>query len=1146
MKDVSIPIPERIGPYKVLRPLAQGGMAAVFAVEHPSTREHLALKLLTHRGLAMPRFAREYRALTRLDHPNIVKVYEFGVHEGSPYLTMELLDGVPVQAYAKSITRPGRTRRTREVLRCIALVADALHYLHQRGIVHRDLKSANVLVLADRRVKLLDFGTARIVTNSGALTRQGEFVGTFAYASPEQITGGEVDARSDLYSLGALLYRLCTGKRVFEADTPHELARKHVEKPPRPPRELVPALPESVEQLILRLLEKEPEKRPPSAQWVAEAIRGRKSARADSAGISLASPRLAGRDAELQAISARLMKPKPGRLVLVVGPPGSGRARLVRAAMAEVRGQSWRVFDASFTGLAGAGALAELTLRVWRSLPQLDRDALDEERGWLEASNRPAITSSQRAAVNNAVTTVLTRRVERDEAPLVLALHDLDRASPLALDVLAHARLALKDADVPVAFVCSSSSAADRPGATIRRRLPEAWRVQLRPLGVNEVGDMVRGMLGGARLPPELARKLHEVTGGQPGYVEEVVRAMVQAGLVEAYQSGSTVTWVDRSAGRIAIPGSAREAITLRLDALEKDAVRLIEALAVAGGQATVAVLAFAVDEPEEDVLKVLDGLAQAHTLTTTEENGEEHFNFALGMTRDLVLERLRPSRRNVLRRRLAEKVADQPASAQKTILLAAAGRADEAVRDALIWAEPQIERNRAIEVLPVLEKVERTIPQATDTSKVDKARFYLAFGRALMLASPADDRIDEIYRRASTLTADARVRGQVELYWSRALVSRGDLTQGREHINRAYEALTAVDDPALKSRVAGDLGKLNWLKGSYVEAERWFDESLTAARNDGGEREVATALVSRGVAYLGAGALRKAERHLREAARLFESSGDRSGYWHAWCNLAELMRLGGRFSEPLRVLIPELGAAHEAGDIERFAQMSLNVAEIEIELFRLGRARERLADLRAIMDESRHLHLRCNLAVAAARIALASNQPGLARASLEPMLEESESAGVRVNGPLMRALLAEAHAMEGDEATAVSLFDDAVGQLRKERNVPTMGMVCVARARAMQGKEDPDQAFRPVLRWMELEPAARVRMEYLIATVRNAVQVGDRERAVAFLLATRELLQDIKRGLDPDDKDTLRVHPWSAFIRRGLDRAGTPPRPRT
>ena len=292
MTEVSIPIPARIGPYKVLRPLAQGGMAAVFEVQDPTTKEHVALKLLTHRGLAMPRFAREFRALTRLDHPNIVRVYRYGSHQGSPFLTMELLDGQSVQAYAKSVGRPGRPRRTREVLRITALVADALAYLHTRGIVHRDLKSANVMVLRDGRLKVLDFGTAHIATAGEVITRAGEFVGTFAYASPEQITGGAVDARSDLYSLGALLYRLCTGRRVFEADTPHALARMHIDKVPRPPRELISALPQPVEDLILRMLAKDPADRPQSATEVANLIRGRVRRPEDSGALTLNPPKL--------------------------------------------------------------------------------------------------------------------------------------------------------------------------------------------------------------------------------------------------------------------------------------------------------------------------------------------------------------------------------------------------------------------------------------------------------------------------------------------------------------------------------------------------------------------------------------------------------------------------------------------------------------------------------------------------------------------------------------------------------------------------------------------------------------------------------------------------------------------------------------
>ncbi|MCB9760234.1 MAG: protein kinase [Alphaproteobacteria bacterium] len=1142
MKEVSIPIPEQIGPYAVVRPLAQGGMAAVFEVEDPNTREHLALKLLTHRGLAMPRFSREFRALTRLDHPNIVRVYRYGANEdGSPYLTMELLDGVPVQVHAKATGRPGDPRRTREVLRIVALVADALEYLHARGIVHRDLKSANILVLSDKRVKLLDFGTARLTGKVARITRAGEFVGTFAYASPEQIRGDEVDHRSDIYSLGALFYRLSTGKRLFEAPTPHELARMHLEKAPIPPRALVPALPADVEALILEMLAKDPDERPQSAAEVAARLRGRPGATPARDRVVISKPkRLIGRSAELQAIRAALGRARPGRMVLIVGPPGSGRRRLLKAAIAEARGQGWRVFGGTFTGDPGLGVLVDVVEAAWSSLPPDDLVALEGEVSALRAGGAvapdlppgEALPAEVEVALCASITRVLVRRCGLDDAPLVVGLSQLQRASPMALSALARVRTLLKDEGASVIFLGCSTDDSDAPGASIRQQLPDAWRLNLKPLRLEEVDELIRGMLGGTLSSPEISRTVHKLTGGWPGYVEDVLRAMVQEGHLEARRTGSSITWVDRSSGRITIPGGAREALTLRLDGLSRPCTRALEALAVSGGEATVALIARAIDRSEDDTLELLEELATARVLRCREEGGRELWSFRLGMTRDLVLERLRPSRRHVLRRLMARAVADAPVSANKIHLLASAGRVDAAIADLLRWAEPMIESGRAPEALPVLEEVQVVSDAARTTTRSELARFYLLLGRALAAVRPGGQAVDEAFHRAHALAdGDPVMRGEVDLYLARLQMARGELESGAARLHRAFEALAGGKDRRLGARVSRDVGHLQWLSGRFELAEHWFEQALDAARAAGGDPDIARALVAGGMALLDRGQLVEAERRFREALQRFDGVGDQDGLWQARAALSSALRHRGRLSEAIELLEGDLRAARESGTLSRYAQMSLRVAEAEIELLRLGQARERLAALTAELDPRQHLFLCAAVALAQGRVALISGEHDRANDVLKPALKRSERAGLHAIAPRIKAALGEACAARGQEDLALNLLESATQRLREAGHLTALGEACAARARAFRGREDPDRVFAPVREWMDAEPALLCRMEYLVSCLIHARARGRTDRETAYGQAARRLLQDITSGLSPSDQEALAVHPWAIEV---------------
>ena len=1135
MKDVTIPTPERIGPYRVVRPLAQGGMAAVFEAEDPQTGERVAVKLLTLKGLATTRFSREYRALTRMDHPNIVRVYRYGVHEGSPFLCMELLDGVPIQVFAKAQGRPGEASRTQAVLGVVAEIADALSYLHERGVVHRDLKSANILVLSGGGSKLLDFGTARIAEHEETITRHGEFVGTFAYASPEQITAGKVTPASDVYSLGVLLYRLCTGRRPFKASSSHELARLHVERRPVRARRLVPELPEDLDELILRMLEKDPADRPESAKVVGDFVRSvlaRLEGERPEVSPALGPARIVGRAAEMQSLRSTLEKARPGRMVLVVGPDGAGRSRFLGAALATARKMGWRTFEGVFTGAPGLDAFQPLAEAVQASFRQSQQPVLDIPVEQLASLADGGVEPEQ---AFDALVDLLTHRVNVEEKPVVLGLGEVDRAGPMALDALAHVRAAFRASGVPVLFAATCLDDADAPGTGLRARLADAWRLELAPLDAERTGELMQAILGGCPPARDLARRVHAVTGGLPGYVGEVVRALVQGGLLVAQETPAGMRWEDQTKGQVAIPGNARGVLSLRLDLLAADATRVLEALAVAGGEATTSVLAHAVDRPVDQVAVVLQELAAQRMVEEGASGDQVRWTFRLGLTLELVLERLRDARRDVIRRRLADAVAGDPPGAAKIRLLVGAGRADEAIEDAVAWAGPLVEWAHFGVVRPVLEAVVSAVPRAREVDRATLTRLYILWARTLGAGGPGDQRAPGALARAGALAPTVALKGEVDLYDAGLRVGRGELEAGRRILDRARERLAGHADPFLRARVARDLGAACWYGGDFVEAERWFDDALTLARDGGSARQLARSLVGTAVVRIARGALREAEVQLREAASHYEAVGDRDGLWHVQANLCDVLRQKGSLSEAAEMLQGELRAVREAGTRERLALMLLNLAEIEVELMRLGRARQRLEALEGELDARGHLHIHAGLTLVRAKIALRSSEHEAAARVLEPIVEACGNAGMSVISEQLRALLGEARFGAGDRERGAEDLAAAIIQLQRERHLPALAEACAARARALGDHEDPDLSFGPVLEWMRNEPARLLRMEYLMASARYALSYGQRSRAVGFWNQAAALLRELRGKLSRQDREAMAVHPWYLEINRGL-----------
>jgi serine/threonine-protein kinase len=254
-------IGKTIGRYQITEHLGRGGMAEVYKAYQPSLDRYVAIKLM-HGFLAdekefLTRFEREAKVVATLRHPNIVQVHDFDVDNGVYYMVMEFITGDTLKGRLQQLEEKGEWVSTDDAARITLAVGSALKYAHERGMVHRDVKPANVMITEDGQVILTDFGIAKIVTSSN-LTASGAMVGTPSYMAPEQGMGQPGDERSDIYSLGVMLYQLMIGRLPYDADTPLAVVLKHINDPLPLPRSIKPDLPEPLERVILKSLAKNP------------------------------------------------------------------------------------------------------------------------------------------------------------------------------------------------------------------------------------------------------------------------------------------------------------------------------------------------------------------------------------------------------------------------------------------------------------------------------------------------------------------------------------------------------------------------------------------------------------------------------------------------------------------------------------------------------------------------------------------------------------------------------------------------------------------------------------------------------------------------------------------------------------------------
>ncbi len=1053
---------DRVGRYTFQRAVGKGGMAWVLLAQDAAGTP-IALKVLRSNrlGSGLVRFKREFRALSRLRHDNIVRVDDYGDIQGHPYFTMEYVDGRDLHQEIRSWKRLPTAQRWARTEDALADLARALGYIHRRGLVHRDLKPSNVLVDAHGRCKLTDFGIVKELDPETDAIVSRTLVGTWAYASPEQISGAPIDHRSDLYSLGVILYAMLTGRRPFVARDMAGYLTQHRDTEPRRPSEFVPNVPLHLEDICMRLLRKAPRERFQAASDILSRLSRTDPGDRDFNGTTSEVLPLVGRDFELGLLHdavSRLTR-RAGGVVLVEGAAGHGRSRMMEAALEQARRIGIPAHSARLTANQGAfRALMQVAGDLERDLGAEGHHELRRAiRAFTEGGGR--LAGDLRYRLFDGIRGGLERLL--DLGPGILAFDDLQHAPVPVLQLLGYlARTSIARDGLPLLILVTIRTDVPTPGLQGFRDGTELGlaplRVELPALPQPAVAKLGRAVLGDERVDSSFVQRLMVETGGAPLLVVEslqTLRDTPDESDLEDEDAATEVVPVDAR-----VPRAVREAVARRTRELESGERLLLEALALHGH--------------ELDVDVLLDAAArhsQGGAIDEAVPRAREADDLLLDHLDDLIDRGLIVERRVGLRSvvefselRDGEVIRRDLPPLRRTRWHGALARALEAChRQNPLAAESIGEHYRlAGEVGPAWLYLSRAAKVHWNRSLVSEAEVVVEKARKIEVAakeliSPADytrGRVDLLQVRSAVLFnrgrwLDARqalsaLRGAALVVGDDDLAASAGLDLGTtlRRLGLEEDGEAMVQAVLSGARASGDrqvivdalhrLAVFAWERGDLDTCQNLASQALRSAH--GPEMQASRANIHNALATVHAtrGQLAAATSGLAEAGEIHRALGNKRAEAVALGNQAELRCLQGDLAGALSRAEDalELSRAVLYREGEAFVLRVRGMARMEI-----GRVADAAADFQACLEALLDIGGGGDTVAARyylARIHLDRGNLDAARVQISEGLHTAERADPESYGGLLRSLEARVHAMSGDDGQARQVLAEIIRRL--------------------------------------------------------------------------------------------------------------------
>ena len=627
------------------------------------------------------RIKREAQIMRKLgDHKNILEIYEVGEHEGQPYFVMPFMSGGRVNDLIEKA--PKHQLPIELVLKIGKCVCQGLEHAHAQGIIHRDIKPSNIFLDSKGNAQIGDFGLA-IVGDMSRLTTTGKTMGTASYMSPEQVLGGEITFKSDLYSLGAMLYEMVTGQPPFLGNDIATITSQHINIPPRLPTQLRPDIPSALEAIIMQLLEKDPEYRPESSITIyntLESIELGDTREIDSLVSSVLSGShyrnqiFIGRENELkqlQTIYDRVTSGQ-GSIVSLVGDPGVGKSTLSEqlSTYARLRGgkvlhgycyesmsmpylpfiELIRFFLSSNQSMDLRKYLENIAIDLARILPEL-QNTFNVQPQPLGDPQR------ERYQLMQAVTSFL--KIIARNKPVVLIIEDIHDADKGTLEMLMHVARSLWE--IGILIICTYRDIElDRNNSLSEtilnlERLPNYRQIKLANFDSSEVSRLVNAITG-QQVSRSVANILHRHTEGNPLFIQEVVRNLVESKSIGREAESFNIT--EPILASITTPEQLRDVISKRLNYLSPECKNILSIGAVIGREFASDLIQYLINEEDTNLVDVFKEAKASMLLDEKISMGANvSYRFSHSLFRQVLYENLSALERIDLHRRVAKAI---------------------------------------------------------------------------------------------------------------------------------------------------------------------------------------------------------------------------------------------------------------------------------------------------------------------------------------------------------------------------------------------------------------------------------------------------------------------------------------------------------